>query len=1406
MYKVKNVEKKYIKYIPLPNVFEDNYTYLGNIKNKYIPFMNIILKIFELLKRSVENDRIFIDNSIRDIKKRLIIRNDDFKDENCELFLSQIEHKNKSLKPMLMLILFLKTNDCDLHLVEDFRRKYKSRDNFIYYFEKLINTVRDNKKKVDTHLLAFFNDISFSEKDVSYGIPIFKGNSEKEKNNEESGTITKNDVEMYQKRRKTEDGYIGTKRAKKKGPEMITTETNLQNMLYPYWLLFMYKNQNEIENFSPNVLDLSTIECGFEYENVHQLVEHLGYDADQLELDFEGKTVELDKKRYYDMELMTSFNMEKFKNTKTPFKHDLIGKLTRSLLKYKDEKINNSIKNDLDGYIDDIIKVETIRNEINTETYGDIEIMMRNYLGEIYQKLVGGSYGSVTNKEYMNKYFTSINEFRKEALKSYNLVLGANIVEELKNYYSKSKKSLVYFLKERTSKNGTIKFFQYPTNLKDSFIYNEPYFLPYYILEFPIMYNYLINMFINMENVVFQAGNKEIFVLMKFSLNDQFTARYKLHWNAYIYGEAEAGKTFLVNLLKELSVGKTFDEKTTSGSDRSQEHNMNVNYETVIMNEAPMNILNEKRRQLDSTQQEIFKDTTTSCVYKREKMEKTKDGNWKHVEISKDLFICRIYNSNFVLPPGAINSRMVKITMSRPKEPGKIEKMMTASEIQKVTAPQYLEIFSKTQKDIQWLSAEYHKMCNIGLYPTPTLIMIKYFINYLFNDLKNKGVIFNNGVRYLEHFYITVTEYTIIKAIISTFCVPGSPGFRKDYTEDLMSNVAEKAYATLDIALAVLSMKYEIMFEDPLKINVNRILFAKIFSVKTAIMQYETKVMKLIKKKNENYVYKNKEYIEEEYEEEHYELNEKNQTLLNDDDLPIKNKKKKIFVHRPFINLSENHKKHEINYNYQLFALYEFFNNSDTNINFEIIKKNNDGVIEEYFDLNYVCITVKDRYTFYKMLVNQDTNLKFEDVKNYIETLGGQTIKPTNVLKRIKVKEFIDYKHVFEALLDQEDYGTKGLSRQEFDDLIRKNKHFHLGGFFKYINQDTQDIKKKTFGDGSGMIYDKEEGLKCCKIYEEKKKETNQKGEQVMETTYKICFLLSLYRFNFKEEFIKSIESFNYDGIKKRTLPLFIPSEGISRYPIINIIPQKDKKITISTNCHISDVNKKIINSTVNKDDVLEENIDLEEVVDDENIWKEEVDHREIYTDREVENGNQFTFTHKLKKHLQNENLVFGEDIFNQDIDFINFLLHQEQMGVDLKDLKPIDINGEKIYKNTEEWTLTNYMNYMVTKSKKEDYVETKIKKKLQEYSGFEYPNTFKKKEEAQKIRENVDNEEISMETNSFDYNSCFDDFESRRIETEEDEEINFSNYKKKKEVSEMKKNVEDLIKKKNSGKRKRKE
>ena len=210
-----------------------------------------------------------------------------------------------------------------------------------------------------------------------------------------------------------------------------------------------------------------------------------------------------------------------------------------------------------------------------------------------------------------------------------------------------------------------------------------------------------------------------------------------------------------------------------------------------------------------------------------------------------------------------------------------------------------------------------------------------------------------------------------------------------------MLDVAKHCYGRLDIALLCLGLFYTVMFEDPVKKSVNDTIFFSIFGLKKAIKQYENKVMKCVKVKNRKpYEYKNSGSFEQPYTEKVYEINQKNEKILDSEGNPITKKQDKIYIHKPFVDLSRKHKDTETNYSYHLFALYENFSNCpELRIGFDVIKHGKDEV-EDYYDLNYVSIIVKDIYSFITMIANYDKNTSREDIKSYLDNLEKQYILP----------------------------------------------------------------------------------------------------------------------------------------------------------------------------------------------------------------------------------------------------------------------------------------------------------------------------------------------------------------------------------------------------------------------------
>ena len=1386
IHNISNVVGKYTKYIPIfPHMIKSGGETFGDMKEMYAGFYNFVLKILEALKLSAENKkRTIVDPNITDMCERM--NNIDYttKEENPELYMKTILNKDPSVKPMFLLVLILKEGDCDLNQSERHRNKSQSKDIFTYYIDTFIKEIEKNKSNVIDFMFSTFNDLNVSLKDAT-SLLKRKRNENKEDNEDEDGRKKK------KKKAVKEDVKDAYENVGKRRSEKVITKSKLEDIMFPFFLLYNYEKfkkyeeteekvkKDEILRCSIDVLDLNNYQHAFSIDNIYKMIADFGYDISYEDLEFGNGDVKLHKDKWQDLKLSETFTLQRFKNTKIPYDDDEFSKLVRRLISIqeRDEEDLDVIKNDFDKYIEEYTKLGDMNKKDKKDKendYAEIQLLLKKELSERYRFLIDGTYGNCkTRSEYANSYQPAITAFRKEAIEKVNLITKKK-VPELKDWYSVGYLGLMEWADKNVMNSmGKYEFFKSVESIKDKVYINSPFYIPYYVLDLTLLDNYLLYFLVNLENVIYMGSNKELLTVIHHTSRNIFDSRYEMKANFLVLGKEQTGKSFMGEFEEKTSAPGTVIVMTGASSLRSEENNSNTNHQLRILNELPNNNYNEKSKNGDTTAQEIYKDISTSMRYIRKKKVKDADGNWIDKTFKKDTFWAQLIFSNNDIPAGPISSRFLKTQVTPIKDQNKVNQLIAASDIQKTIAPEYRTKFEKYQIHMQFLIAEYHKYCTAGATPQPTLVAIKYFVNYVVHDLRKKGVALGTGIRSSSGLYMAMTEFTILNAIIATFCVPGGEGFRKEYDPKLMIEVGKKAYATIEIAIIVLSLFYTIIFKNPMKENIEQVLTERIFPLKNAIRNYESKHMGLVKNKDgKKYKYVNSGEIKETYTEKTYQIDDKNNKILDEDKNSKKAYNQKVYTHNPFVDKSNYLKLSELNFSYDLFMVQDITNLSDETIGFE--KLTIDKV--PYLNLNYLCFTARSLYNFYSIFKNTDSSITEEDVKRYIEGLQQQYIKPKCVLKFVKEEDFLNSKITFETLFSNDD--LKGKTRQEMDDELRKYKNLKSSGFFKYINQETEDTNARCYVKG-GATYDPEVGIPCCRIQHEDVKVVEGNQTKIVKNV-KICIALSLVRFDLDVELQKTISEFNYEGMTPKKTLFYLPKEGVSNYTKINIEPKVGKTIVIENTSHLTDTNKKVITNNVNKTDF--EDVDIEEFLDGKNIWKEHDTTRFKYRKVNVENPDEYTFTYKFKKLLENKQIIFGKDELKMDINEINFLLHQEQFGTLHSEMKYTIGNKDKrtILKHSEEDVHVKYMNYM--NSKEGDKIDEILRSKLKRMYNFDYPSAFKSTNDKKTF---VVEDDVSNDKSN----------ESEK----EEEDINFNNFQKKTmEKTPLKKKLESLVAKKN--------
>lgn len=1258
-------------------MFLKNAKYLGDMKDHYMPFMKLILKALVVMKSDIQREKHLDSNEIdlMNIKERITYVDSEFKDKNSELFIRKVESPKKSQKAAYILILFVR----DPSLQDE----NNGGDLFMGPFNKIINGIKNNIFKVCVFNLESINNLNLSEKDFSVNyvkLPKKKSKGKKKKNNDQDENMDR-----------IENNWIANNRKMK----VIGTEKDLQDVIYPYSHLYLYEENIDASKFpeilTPNMLDLEFFKILFSQNTCLGILNKFGYEIGEEDLEYNlDNGFNLDKKIYYDLRL-DEFTLENFISSKFPLDNSKKDILIQGLLLHKNDSIieENSV-NKFDQLLTDILKMSNDKLK-KGEEFGDIFLMGKRFFSSRFKEVQ--LFNNTKNKrDYDTKYARPLTRLKKEIIEYMDILLD-DVIEEIDNYYSKSTISIINWAnKERKDSEGITRFFQYPTSKRDDY---NCFNLFLFDKKFSVFTNYFLYISICMDNVAYMASNKEKFFLFLNSFHNMFEAKFCQHFNVYMSGNSMVGKSWFVDTLKAFYIQGTVTVGQES-SLRSKESETNECYGVNCVNEASRKTMQDGKFNKDSMDHEYKKDILTQQMINRQTKQKQPNGTMKTVNITKAVICCEFNTSNDLLKKDSpMGSRYYNTQQIPPKDPTKIDKMISASDLQKTTNPDDIELLKNMTKDMQYLSAITHFNNNVGVLKDPTLVMSKYVVNYIFSEMKKKGIYLNSAVRGLNNFYISLSEMTITDAILKVFCVPGGPYYGKKYDSDAIFEIEKRSYSSFSTTIMTLCLYYDQIFEASDEKKFIDDVFSLIFNYRKAIIRFERSTMKINKEPLKyQYVYKNQDYVEEKYEDKGVD---------------------KIKINHSFVDLDSVFEKHQINLTYHLFALSKLFVD-DKNILTTGFKQVIKGE-KKYYDLNYNTITVRDLNEFARILSKHGTKKSENDVKNLIEYFQKKKIQPELIMKYVDQTKFQNERDKFIEFVHSDGMKIKinGKSREEADDAIRGSEYFKKNNIIQFINLESENTEKRRFSEDSGL-YDGT-GLPCC-IYEESqqlRKETNKP-----ECVY-ISFLVQFRKFDILKCFTDTIKSMGYEGFVERKILLPLSKEDNENYNVIEMKGCKDKTIEFENASFIEGFRENIIKdcnglsmSTNKLEKRLIESLNKNNIIEDE----------------------EYTFTDIFKSELKKKTIKFGKGGFGFDIDNMNCMLHQEAIGTENSKITSTD----KRLNYSEISTFYEYEKFMNNKWSEGDKIQKRVSEKMKEYHKKSYPNDYSDRRYVEDLDDYLEN------------------------------------------------------------------
>ena len=1166
---------------------------------------------------------------------------------------------------------------------------------------------------------------------------------------------------------------------------------------------------NIIDSVS-NILDIFKVEtandimdsCGFDtrtfYKDSQDMVIELFQNRNNP-----NHSVKLPKDRFMRISFK-DFSIDHFKGYDLPFREVLEMELIRKLLAFQNghsENVgskwsteqtktffNNMIEKMTDlfnerelaggdslGRFDNASKRQIRKQKKSIENKKDAFKLLQIINTDEYNKVFTSTASSLETKgDYEDCYFPVVRKYQKDTMLIF-MTLMESMSPKIKNILPLPiLQCLEWKIRSRLdNRDGNVYFFRHSTvkmikvkTRKKNRIDNkrtrkkkvelvpkrvdEPLALHFFDEKMDSLSNFLIYVITATRYIGFIKEHISDFILLIYATHDQFNNSYTLHYNCFLSGPCETGKSFLLDKKQELSIkGTTQLLSSDFGSKRNQQSTTLINYITYVMHESS-NVFGGGRK-MGSAKAELaeLKSKMTSMKIGRPVLMFDEDGKAITKYWDVDIHMCLAVASNdpYDKIETALKSRLQDMRFKTSGKVNSIQDLKNGKKIRDKLDPESWKKYVHINHDIQYLvmlsfMAKNSKVTCPVESTMSSMILTK--INKFFED---QGIPISRHLRKNDFIENIAQTLTIMKSWIETCMIPGSIGYRKKFEYSWIREAEKRQVITMQTMITAIGLAFP-MYQNINQKGFKNYMFGGKINLKRAIIAYEHEKMHINHK--------------------------------------ITSPKKSNSKCKPgFTRISYKYNDMDLNFNYHLFALKWYIKKtkvSDT-IDFALMEDKN-GL--KYYNLNYMRFKFKSEGDFIKSICgNINPSPDERSIKGLIYELKNYFIKPKHVLKYVAVDDLNTSKDMFETttLLTH-----KNSSRTKFNDLLQgygdqvmdesNNDESPHGEFigedmntssrlsntmndqtsqdsnqesnpldvFKYIPNDKKDHKFNasfinTYNSESGLpailtewesgetiqteTQNKDDenisisedndgtGNRLGNVKKTKKTFKKKKGRFVVDV------LLSLRRVDLYQFFISAIKSLQYRGMKPKKLIIPISKDVTYEFDTLHLtntdnsltlsnpslIPTKEQRITKGAfHSHKQTREEKEKEALNDKDS--DEEFDSDSDSDSSDDSSDESDPDEFIKD------NSYKKSPSVKKIfdaiMSGEEIELGVDNDKNpmDIDDLSYMMHLEKLGVPYN----------QYINYTDAKVLENYKNYINDHKDEFD---------IPDYSTMSYPESY---------------------------------------------------------------------------------